>query len=76
MSQSPSRWIATLKTARESGLSGDIGVGALSALAVGLPLHLYGPGGAMLGVPMAVVWAAVAGVGVAMCSLTLLSGGD
>jgi len=65
-----------LKAARESGLSGDVAAGALAALIIGLPLHLHGPGGAVMGVPMSVVWAGVAGVAVAMGSMALLTDAD
>jgi len=68
-----SRVINALKAARDSGLSGDIGFGALVALLVGLPHDLYGPGGEVWGVPMALVWGGTAGVAAAMCSLALLS---
>jgi hypothetical protein len=71
-----SRFIDALKAARDSGLSGDIGFGAIVALLVGLPLDLYGPGGEVWGVPMALVWGGTAGVAAAMCSLALLSEGS
>jgi len=71
-----SRVIGALRAARDSGLSGDISLGAIAALLVGLPLHLYGPGGAVWGVPMALIWAGTAGVAAAMCSLALLSEGS
>jgi len=65
-----------MKAARDSGLSGDIGFGAIVALLVGLPLDLHGPGGEVWGVPMALVWGGTAGVAAAMCSLALLSESD
>ena len=67
------RVISALKAAREAGLSGDIGFGAIVALLVGLPHDLYGPGGEVWGVPLALVWGGTAGVAAAMCSLALLS---
>jgi len=68
-----SRVIGALKAARDSSLSGDISFGAIAALLVGLPLHLYGPGGEVWGVPMALVWGVIAGLAASMCSITLLS---
>lgn len=68
-----SRVISALKAARNSGLSGDIGFGAIIALLVGLPYDLCGPGGEVWGVPMALVWGGTAGVAAAMCSLEFLS---
>jgi DMSO reductase anchor subunit len=70
------RVINALKAVRESGLSGDISFGAIAALLVGLPHDLYGPGGEVWGVPMALVWGGTAGVAAAMCSLALLSEGS
>jgi hypothetical protein len=67
------RVISALKAVRESGLSGDISFGAIAALLVGLPHDLYGPGGEVWGVPLALVWGGTAGVAAAMCSLALLS---
>jgi DMSO reductase anchor subunit len=71
-----SRVINALKAARDSSLSGDISFGAIAALLVGLPLHLYGPGGEVWDVPMALVWGVIAGVAASMCSIALLSESD
>lgn len=63
--------IGLIQTINRKGWAGDVGIGALAALLVGFPTWLFGPGGALLGVPMSVVWAGTAFVGGFFCSLAL-----
>jgi len=65
--------VTNMKAARKSGLSGDIAVGAIAALLVGLPFQVWGPGGSVMAVPMSVVWASVAAVAASFFSLSFLS---
>jgi hypothetical protein len=55
----------------DRGWMGEAGLGALVAAAVGVVLYLKGPGGAMWGVPLHVVYAVAAGVGVFLLAASL-----
>lgn len=71
MANYPSQIFDTLQRARKSGFSGDIAAGAIGALIVGLPLHLWGPGGDIWGVPMSIIWAGIALVAFTMLALSI-----
>ena len=65
------RVLTAARKVRTSGKSGDLAVGLMVALTVGVALHLYGPGGAVWEVPLSLIFAAVAGTGAALGSLSL-----
>ena len=64
------RIIAGSQNLRNAGLTGDIGLGAIAGLAVGLPLYVLQPGPSVFGLPSSMVWASAAAVAVFMCSLS------
>ena len=65
--------LSIVQTINQRGWSGDVGIGAIAALVVGFPTWLWGPGGSLWGVPISMVWGAVAAVGGFFCSLGMYS---
>jgi len=71
MSDKSDKAKAVLAYLRTRGWMGEAGLGALVAAAVGVVLYLKGPGGAMWGVPMHVVYAVATGGGVFLLAASL-----
>lgn len=67
----PSKMLDLMRQARKSGLAGDLGIGGVVGVTVGVVLYVQVPDATVMGFPISMVWSLAAAVSVALLSTAL-----